>query len=79
MLRVRTRNDGTAAGGRHKLVGIVHGATESVYRVEGLGADDLEDMEEVRIEAQVVGPSQQAIQTRHRFHLDNAHNTGRHL
>ena len=52
----RTRKDGTAAGGRHKLVGIVHDAAESVYRVEGLGADDLEDVEEVRIEAQAVGP-----------------------
>ena len=72
VLCVRTRKDGTAAGGRHKLVGIVHGAAESVYRIEGLGADDLEDVEEVRIEAQAVGPRQQAIQTRYRFVLDKA-------
>ena len=73
VLCVRTRNDGTAAGGRHKLVGIVHGAAESVYRVEGLSADDLEDMEDVRIEAEAVGPAQQSIQTCYRFILDSAH------
>ena len=79
ILCVRTRNDGTAAGGRHKLVGIVHGASESVYRVEGLSADDLEDVEDVRIEAQAIGPGHQAIQTRYRFILDNARESGRTL
>ena len=79
VLCVRTRKDGTAAGGRHKLVGIVHGAAESVYRVEGLEADDLKDVEEVRIEAQVVGPRHQAIQTRYRFPLSNAHDSRKAL
>ena len=69
--------DGTAADGRHKLVGIVHGAAESVYRVEGLSADDLEDVEDVRIEAEAVGPGHQAIQNRYR--LDKARGNGKTL
>ena len=75
VLCVRTRNDGTAADGRHRLVGIVHGTTESVYRVEGLSADDLEDVEDVRIEAQAIGPDHQGIQNR--FRLDKAAATAR--
>ena len=64
VLCMHTRKDGAAADGRHKLVGIVHGTAESVYRVKGLNADDLEDVEDVRIEAQAIGPGHQAIQTR---------------
>ena len=79
VLCVRTRKDGTAAGGRHKLVGIVHGTTESVYRVEGLSANDLENVEDVRIEAQAIGPGHQAIQIRYRFSLDNARGRGKTL
>lgn len=74
---MRTRNDGTAAGGRHKLVGIVHRTAESVYRMEGLSADDLENVEDVRIEAQAIGPDHQEIQNRYRFRLDKAAATAR--
>ena len=74
---MRTRKDGTPAGGRHKLVGIVHGTAESVYRAEGLSADDLEDMEDVRIEAQTIGPDHQEIQNRYRFRWDKAAATAR--
>ena len=79
VLCVRTRSDGTAAGGRHQLVGTVHGASESVYRVEGLSADDLENVKEVRIEAGAIGPGHQAIQTRYRFILNNARDSGKTL
>ena len=40
-------------------------------------ADDLEDVEEIRIEAEAVGPGHQAIQTRYRFILDNAGGSGK--
>ena len=38
----------------------VHGTAESVYRVEGLSADDLEDVEDIRIEAQAIRRSRPA-------------------
>lgn len=47
--------------------------------MEGLSADDLEDMEDVGIEAEVIRPGDQAIQTRYRFILDNARESGRTL
>ena len=72
VLYALTRNDGRAAGGRHKLVGIVDDTAKRVYRVKGLSADDLEDMEDIRIEAQAIGRGHQAIQTRYRFILNNA-------
>lgn len=44
-----------------------------------LSANDLEDVEDVRIEAQAIGPGHQAIQTRYRFILDKACDNGKTL
>ena len=45
--------------------------------MEGLSADDLENVEDVRIEAQAIGPDHQEIQNRYRFRLDKAAATAR--
>ena len=44
---------------------------ESVYRMESLGSDVLEGVEEIRIEVQALGPSH------YRFILNNAHGSGK--
>ena len=52
---------------RRRLVDLHHGADETLYRVDGLEADEMQDVVKVRVVAHIVEPRGRPIQTQYVF------------
>ncbi len=52
---------------RRRLVDLHHGEDETLYRVDGLEADEIQDMVKVRVVAHIMEPRGRPIQTQYVF------------
>ena len=53
--------------GRRRLVDLHHGEGETLYRVDRLEADEMQDVVKVRVVAHIVEPRSRSIQTQYVF------------